>query len=868
MSKIRNISSILLAAILVPMGAALAVAYFALWNFSDYLSLVKLHLGDPDADLVLLYTAIGIGVTAMLSLLAYLLTLDVHRKKRPLTLIYICFWGLSLQAAALVAAGIENTISYAVAIPASVIISFGAPLLIFPLEASLRWASLWFGLKALGANWNRLAAFCLHKALLFKPANRTITEYYGQALDGAGKVNAARYALLPLVETGDVSEVTLKCLALGYEKEHNLPRAIRFYEKLHTPRPDDESILKKLIDLYLATEQIEKAIPLVESRTDFNSLQDLLYLEHLYADIGNIKRVRELLSKAAELEGTPCVQSLLQYRRILKQHPDETALIREMGELCWKLDKKAEGCEYFESLLEKEPDNRSFRRKLLDYYLETSQPAKMEKHLEFLITHGESSPLILREYAEVLIQKEDLDGALDYLKKAKELYPNDYEFPNILAQLYYDNKDYDRAREEMATALRIVPPEKKDNLQILYRKIDGAILNAQLKDIRTKIESDPKNVPLRLELIDKLTANAYLERVTSEVDTLLYFHPELKQIVIAHLEDLTKKYERNYLLLDYLADMNIRGRNYDKCMELYEQMASQSLHPRQVIITSCEKLLKIAPEFVPARKKLGDLAREDKDWQTMIHQYLLCMDEDEDSIADCYEDLFGAFYKTGSLEDAEKFGLRFIEKEPHNTAFHTRMGNLYLELERYEDAIKFFKKARSLDPRDPQNYDLVEQATRLLKKQQIENLKRHIEAEPDNTRYRERLGDLLCFFEDYTEAVKHYQKAAQLAPQADICKAKLAFCLAKKEMFDLAEETLDEVKLSFGESSNQDALKQYFYETAAVFETELLPEKAIKYYKQIFRVDAAFRDIVKKIEKLDKLGTTISPYGKRIRRKH
>jgi len=867
MNRIQHIISIVLTAITLPLSLVLAVCYFALWNYGDYLSSIRDALGDPEAEQIMLYTAAGVCGTFLLTLLSYLFTLDPERKKRPKILVYLCFLGMSFQAASLLSVGLENAVTLVIAIPVVFVLAFGLPLFIFPLESFFKGMFYGCGQTAYYIKWYRPAVFCFQKSLAFGPHDRSLREKLGQALYHAGNANASRRILISLIQTGGVSENSLRLLARGYEKEMNWELAVNYYKKLMELNPEDQGLVEKIIELYLEMQQPEKAIPLLEHRTDFNSLSDVLRLENLYARAGNLPRVRELLARAAGIEPPPCQQTLLEYRRLLKILPEDKDYLRELGDLCWKLDKKEEATIYYENLLVLEPDNRPLRSKILEYYFETSHPQQIEKHLEFLIHQGELSPLILQEYAELLIRKEDYNSALEHLNKARDLYPDHYEFPHTLSHLYYEQKKYDLAREEMAQALKLVPQEKKDQLQILYRKIEGAILNIQIKQLRRKIKKEPDNIDLRFTLIDKLMANAYLERVTSEIDTLLYYHPDLKERVMAHIENLVVRHERNYLLLDYLADMYLRDQNYDKCMEIYDKMYTQSLDPREVARSCSQKILKMNPSYTPAMKKLGDLAREDKDWNRMIEYYLKCDEQNPESIADRIEDIFDGFKSLGNMERAEEFGKRLLNKEPENAAYNKKIARLYLDIGRFEDSVTFAQKACAIDPNDKEAMDLLDNATRSLRNEQLEDLYRRLEAEPDNSAYREQVGDLLCFFEKYTDAVKHYQRAAQLSPQADICKAKLAFCLAKRGMIDLADETLDEVKLSLSESSEQEELKSYFYMTALQFEWELQPQRAIKYYKQIFRVDASYRDVVSKIEKIENIGVVVSPYGKKIRPK-
>lgn len=865
MNRTRNFFSILLVALLLPAGVALALFNFTYWNTYDHLSSLKEYIGDLEADRIFLYTAIGFGITAFFSIIAYLLTLDSRRAKRPTTLLYLCFLNLTIQAAALAAAGLENSVNAIISIPAALIVAFAPPFLIFTFETLMRQFFNGLGFACKRMKWNRAAAFLIHKALLFKPADPQLLETLGQCLHKSGSISSARAILIPLMKTIPLSDESLHLLAEGLEKGGKPEEAISFYQDLQARHPEDVSLNLRLSDLYLKTEQMNLAIPLIEARTDFTSLDEILRLERLYLKVGDAKRVRELLAQAARVEETPCTKTLFEYRRILQASPDDAQLLREIGDLCWDLGKKGEGVEYYERLLALEPDNRELRRMLLKYHLETLNVVMVEKHIEHLFRQGEMSPLILREYAQLLIQKENYEGAIEHLNKARERYPEEYQFSQLLAQLYYDHKEFDRAREELDEAMKIVPPEKKDELLILSRKIEGAIVNAQIKELRDQIDSDPKNTALRFDLIERLMANSYFERVTSEIDTLLYFHPEMKEEIRAFLENLASRYEQNFLLLDYLADMCLKDKELDKALAIHERASIRSLEPRAVMKSCCEKIFRIDPDYLPAHKKFGELALEEKDWETLIRHWRICFERDEEMIADRLEVFFDALCANRNAAEALTVGQRMIARSPENSKLLTKLGKLNLDCNRFPEAIELFEKAKALTPADRENINLLEKAISNEKKRQMEEVLQRLEAEPDNSELREEAGNLLCFFGDFTEAVKHYQRATQLAPQPDICKAKLAYCLARRGMLDLAEETLGEIKLSLADNPHQEEIKSYFLDTAIQFEKEMEHQKALKLYKQIFRVDAGFKDVVARIEKIENLGMTVTPYGKKMR---
>ena len=111
------------------------------------------------------------------------------------------------------------------------------------------------------------------------------------------------------------------------------------------------------------------------------------------------------------------------------------------------------------------------------------------------------------------------------------------------------------------------------------------------------------------------------------------------------------------------------------------------------------------------------------------------------------------------------------------------------------------------------------------------------------------LGDILVDFKQYNEAIAQFQKASQTDRLRAIGKAKLARCLVVKSLFDLADETIREIALDENDREFIEPLKEVLYDIATRFESERYYQKAGALYKQIFKVDASYRDVVEKVEK-------------------
>ncbi|MFW6303943.1 MAG: hypothetical protein ACOC2L_04910, partial [Candidatus Sumerlaeota bacterium] len=94
-------------------------------------------------------------------------------------------------------------------------------------------------------------------------------------------------------------------------------------------------------------------------------------------------------------------------------------------------------------------------------------------------------------------------------------------------------------------------------------------------------------------------------------------------------------------------------------------------------------------------------------------------------------------------------------------------------------------------------------------------------------------------------------KAAQDKSLKNLALTKVAHSMAMIGMIDLAEETLEDATLLMDNEKHADEAKGLVYTIAHMLEEDEQYQRALKLYKEIFRVDAGFRDVVEKMEKLN-----------------
>jgi tetratricopeptide (TPR) repeat protein len=848
MSKFRDRLFTVLTGLNMLLGIGLGAFYFTTWGMPGVEERVDQYVEVGSERFWFLVTA-AFGCSLVFFVVTYVVSLDAQRSQRPRRRLYLLGIGLSAQATGYVAGSLGST-AYAIEyLLLSVGILGGGPLVIFGWEFAL--GRTLYGMGRLFYQFDnmRLSAWLMHKALWFDPGAPAVRRYYGLALARLGRSAEAVVALRRLLDAGLVDEEILRTLGNLYKQQDDSQSAITCYARLLELHPKERGLMDELTEMYASCGDIDRAIRVLEEHGDMQNLNDLVKLQRLYYQREDAK-AKELCGAIARHEGPPYAQALLCYREMLRRYPRDVELLEQAAQYCLEVKHLEEAAGYLERIVEEAPAREDIRERLLASYRDQAQYQKMVPHFEFLLQGEKPRAELLSEYGEVLEHDKQYDEVLRWMQRAKDLYPLDYRFPYRLASLYYEMKNYEAAQREITAALALVDQSERSKLTVLHTKINGAILNRELRAIEDQISKDPNNLELRFQLIEKLTANAYVERAATELDNLLYQNPELKEKAMERLSQLIVKYDRTFLLLNYLADLHLKDHNWEKVLDFYRIMANQSLHPIEVLREGCRKILKIHPDYLPAIKTLGQLMKESGDVRGMVEHYGQVIELDPAQKRDVAQDMFDAYYSLKDYEKAGEFGPEAIEADPYRLENYKNLARTYEHLKRYRDALLVLDRAKRIDTQDRELYALMKKMDRQLKEEQLLELRDLLDRDPGNTEYHYELAGLYSSFGRYNEAILHYQKAGQQRLLANICKAKLAWCLAKKGMTDLAEESLAEVKVTEGDPEELAAIKNIMYEIGFLFEEARLPSKALRMYKQVFRIDAGFRDVVERIERL------------------
>ncbi|MBI3735454.1 hypothetical protein HY256_02955 [Candidatus Sumerlaeota bacterium] len=286
-------------------------------------------------------------------------------------------------------------------------------------------------------------------------------------------------------------------------------------------------------------------------------------------------------------------------------------------------------------------------------------------------------------------------------------------------------------------------------------------------------------------------------------------------------------------------------------LKTYEVMAQDSLHPEKVIEQGCRKILTRAPNHLPARLSLAEVCMKTGNWEGVLAAYEPIMKSPP--IGERLRILkrwVEAAFRAGKLKEAREQGLALLAEAKDDLSFMILVIKILEDCGDYQKAFDIFRAAAELFPEDETLHRMKRTVADNKKRNRMEELQR-LDAEGKLTaQLNYEKADLHREFDQTHLAISHYQKASDDPELADMAMTKLAICLCDRRLFDLADETLDKINLTKEIVAKNPELKDMYYWMADTLEQELFKVAALKYFKRLFSVDASYKDVVIRLEKL------------------
>ena len=868
MSRFRDLLFRVMAVLAAPLGVGAGGFIVAIFqNDYDLPYLTPFARSLPDAD-IFLAAGLATAVVHAWFLLGWIISLDPNRPRRPR--LWLVLLGL---APTLLGGGLAWLGAMAVGFrgPAELggialaVAVLAAPLALLPDALGSLFSHL-LSVVASKAGLHGVAAFALRMRRRFAPDHPGLRRAIGLMDFRAGDTETAFPTLEAEWKAGDRSPEVLNALhQCAHRHGHAEVERLTGLDLLDDQRYaraglDARKLHRRISELFDDIKDHEQALNHFRQAADLLNPVDLERLGKLMIRCTRWTDLETVLLELEAQEVPPRTRlEALCHVSMSCLSPANLAIAKYFADYLHRQKRASEESEVIERVLEVEPTDPTSRRRIIAIYRQTLLTDRLIKHLQYLADQQSADADLLVELAELLISAGELERADAIAVRGSDTTPGDYRFQFIRATCALKAERYDDARSHVEKARELCPegsdPKAEEMIRSLRKRVLQGAAKAEMHDLEAFCTEHPDNVTKRLELVTMLLRARRTERAATHLDQLLDRKPDSRPTVIEFLDRLIEDENPPFILVSYLHNLAVAAGMCDRAFALNQRMADLSMEKQATLEEGAARILSANPTYIPALVQLAGIRREQKKWTESgdLYRQALKAGWHPATIAEQGE-AFEGLVGSGDLTYGRQVGTRLMDAEPFNVRWLGLMAQLHIRNDRLDEGLQYLARARELEPGNANINRLFEETRRRQREGRMLALRELLDKTPDDGDALEELGDLLSVFDRHEEALRTLQKASQHADNDDkrrLRLTKLAWVMHKRRMYDTALETLREVPLSLLEDKTAlNERKRLFYEIAEDVERQNRIGESLELFKQVFKVDAGFRHVMEKMERL------------------
>lgn len=801
------------------------------------------------------------GIQAVVVLIAYVLSLDARARRRPWLGMTVGAFGAGATAS-FAAYGFVYMQFNSQGWSAGLAGGAATALFLLAFELLNRWLWQSVVVKLDQRNLGGAALQFSRLALLWRPGQEALLLSVTMEQFRRGQRGEVADRLREVYAGGKRSPEILELLCQLAAEEKKPTEYIKYLKDLFDQFPDDVQLRAAYLEELLDQNRHAEALAHMEKYGVPPDEESLERYANLLVEAGRLDNAIDVARRLGDREGIPMRRADAVLRRVLNIREDHLAAVNLLADWAERMARKDQQIRWLDRSLSIDPTQMDRGLKLAELLEGAEMPQRLEKLLEALVRDQPGNLELRFRHARIVYANGRVEDTIPLLEELERKGLKSTDLYELLGQCYLEMNQLEEARGAVARGIKANPHGDTSLLGALAKRVERAVLSAELSQMMEEAERHPEKVDLQLQVIDRLVQSGHAERAVGAADALLHRQPALRPRVIETIELAAgEQKEGGFTLLNFIADLKVAEGRYDEALETIRAMADRAIHPVAAMREGVQKILRRSPHHLKTLRAMGDLAKEQGQFTEMIHAYSLYLANGGEESEEMDRALASAYMSINDFPSAHRFVKSLLESaeesdgeaRERNIAMLQRVIPMAVESGHAADAAEFQKKLELMAPADKMTRVLRQQVDEALGNERFAFLKRELETGKGNENTLEELGDLCLEKEEYNQAITYYQRAARQSGSSRTPRAKLAYSFARKRMFDLCGETLAELKLSLNDDPEElDNLMTWLYRTAEVLEEAHMFERAAKLFKQLMKIDAGYRDVLQRVERLAK----------------
>ena len=253
---------------------------------------------------------------------------------------------------------------------------------------------------------------------------------------------------------------------------------------------------------------------------------------------------------------------------------------------------------------------------------------------------------------------------------------------------------------------------------------------------------------------------------------------------------------------------------------------------------------------------LGDAYLDAARFTEMIHSYSLYLNHGGEQESGLIRAMAKAYLALDDYGNARRYVTQLLGENPGDTIMLKLVLPIALAAGAPGDAADYLAKLEAAEPKDPELKKLRPRVHAAVQTERMVGLQKKLEAGEGGAELLEQLGDVARELENYGDAIMYYQKSTRDKgdeQRVRRSKIKLALSYMRRRLDDLATEMLREVTISVDEAPAELRLQMdLLYEIGELLYEQHRYDKAMQVFKELCKIDASYRDVLKRVETLKK----------------
>ncbi|MDX1737667.1 MAG: tetratricopeptide repeat protein, partial [Alphaproteobacteria bacterium] len=345
--------------------------------------------------------------------------------------------------------------------------------------------------------------------------------------------------------------------------------------------------------------------------------------------------------------------------------------------------------------------------KLIEEAISENSFAAAEAEIRLVLADNPNNALALYYYGLVAYRVGKLEEAIQLLNRAVDLMPDNARFRNLFGFLLRVAKYYDQAKKQLEKAIELDPEnaESYNNLGIVcfeQNNIDGA-LSMYNKALAIK----PDQPDILNNIGNAFASKQMFDEAIASYDTALAINPKYVQALSNKAETILRnkginEEERKSQYRDCIETAAGIAPNWLELQNKFANLLSSSkeLDKAEEVLRSSLNLLVYEKKHIPLMLQLARVLDQkfelDEALQWGRQAYLL----DNDNIY-TLQVLGHISLRIGHPLEALSFYKRGLELRPDIPDLHYGLGNVFMRLERLQEAMDCYLKVHEMDPSNP-----------------------------------------------------------------------------------------------------------------------------------------------------------------------